>query len=315
MQQNPHPALGSLARACPRCQGAMDIFSSTAPQGKALHLDLCGRCRSVWFDAKEALQLPGLGWISLFRSLVGTAEPEYAAPQSGTLKCPRCKMPLEALHNQTRTGRFMLHRCGQCAGHLQTQVGMLAQWGYYRQALAADWAVLARENEGLLCQSCGGAIVTGARECGFCKTPAFVVDIKRLVLALQLPDIHAALSELAVPASAARMATWPCHACGHPLDPLREDVCGQCGHTVLVTRLADIQPALEAAEQLLRNPPPARRREVERAHSTKPTEAQARIDRMTSGFSAQGDRRALWIGCAYACFLFVLVALVQCMKM
>lgn len=315
MQQIQPIALAGLARPCPRCRGAMDIFSTAAQHGKTLHLDLCSRCRSVWFDAKESLQLPGLGWVSLFRSLIGSTAPGHIASEAATPLCPRCKLPLEAMHNQTRTGRFMQHRCTQCTGHLQTQVGVLAQWGYFRQALAADWAVLSREKEGLLCQSCGGAIATGAKACGYCKTPAFVIDIKRLVQALQLPDIQAALRNLSAPTSHARMATWPCHACGHPLDPLRDDACSQCAHTVLVTRLADIVPALDAAEQLLRNPPKVARQEVDTAYVAKPTAAQAKIDRMTSGFSAQGDRRALWVGCAYACFLFILLALVRCMQL
>ena len=236
---------GGQARLCPRCAVPMSLFAATRNTGQPVELDYCTGCQAVWFDAKESLQLSGLGWVALLRLLATAGEATTDFGQK-SLSCSRCRASLNAIHNQTRTGRFVVYRCMGCGGHFQTQVGVLAQWGHYRQALAA---------------------------------------------------------------------TWPCHACGNPLDPLVEAVCGVCQHPVVVTRLHDVMPALDAAEAQLKNPPPKRAdRPLPKDHA-KATQAQQHIDRMTSGFSASGDRKALWVGGAFALFVFVLLGLVRCMKM
>ncbi len=305
---------GGQARLCPCCAVPMALFAATRNSGQSVELDYCAGCQAVWFDAKESLQLSGLGWVALLRLLASAGETATDFGQK-SLSCSRCRASLNAIHNQTRTGRFVVYRCMGCGGHFQTQVGVLAQWGHYRQALAADWAVLAKEGQGLACQSCGAGIAVGASACEYCKTPAFVLDLARLSQSLQLPDVQASLDDIAGPSRSARAATWPCHACGNPLDPLVEAVCGVCQHPVVVTRLHDVMPALDAAEAQLKNPPPKRAdRPLPKDHA-KATQAQQHIDRMTSGFSASGDRKALWVGGAFALFVFVLLGLVRCMKM
>lgn len=116
----------ALARQCPRCAGSMVPFATTSNSGGTVGLDYCRTCRSVWFDAKESVQLSGLGWVALLRLLATSGE---AATDFGqkAFACPRCRMTLNAMHNQTRTGRFVLYRCTGCGGHFQTQVGLLSQ--------------------------------------------------------------------------------------------------------------------------------------------------------------------------------------------
>jgi Zn-finger nucleic acid-binding protein len=294
----------------------MHLFSSIAHHGTEIQLDVCRACHVVWFDNRESLALPGLSWVALLRLLaLDGSDTLYPAVSGRSLLCPRCKLGLGAMHNQTRTGRFVVHRCAACNGHLQSHVGLLAQWGYFRQALARDWAVLEKQGHSLQCQSCGAGLDMGANECAHCRTPAFIVDVARLAQVLQLADVRAALSSVSVPSRTAQSATWPCKSCGHPLDPLTDAACGQCQHPVLVTGLRELLPALDQAEQQLLRPRPPVQLENPAPGRSQPTEAQLRIDRVTSGFSSQGENRFKFVAMAFALFLLTMLGLVQCMQM
>ena len=222
--------------------------------GQTVHTDLCAPCRLVWLDEMEAVNLSGLGWVSLLRRLqnANTMQGESAVACAERHDCPRCGVALKPVHNLTTLGRFGEQECPRCRGGLASFALLLARRGVVRSMTRRDLDALKLEKREPACLNCGAALEREAcarglldsdARCTFCTSPLLVVDMPRFLTAL--------LSRHAEAVSAERLA-WPCRACGAPVEPTHGAACGGCGHPVVVPSLIDLTPLLDQAEPLLR---------------------------------------------------------------
>ena len=58
-----------------------------------IEIDLCEPCQSIWFDARENLQLTPGTTLSMFR-IIGERAARPAPQDRDIAKCPRCKAQL-----------------------------------------------------------------------------------------------------------------------------------------------------------------------------------------------------------------------------
>ena len=222
--------------------------------GNTVHTDLCGRCRLVWLDQFEGVNLSGLGWIHLLRRLQ-TSQSEAAVPCAASHDCPRCGTALKPVHNLTTLGRFGESECPRCRGGLASFASLLARRGLVRAMTRRDLDALAKEQRHPACLNCGAALereacarglLDSAAHCRYCASPLLVIDLPRFFTAL--------LSRHAQAVAADRLA-WPCSACGAPVEPTHGAACRECAHPVVVPSLIDLAPLLDEAEPLLRGSP------------------------------------------------------------
>ncbi|MDY0743562.1 hypothetical protein SNE35_03555 [Paucibacter sp. R3-3] len=236
---------------CPQCRQPMTALPLEGHYGNTVHTDLCAPCRLVWLDELEAVNLSGLGWVSLLRRLQqarGDAPPSAVA----ACDCPRCGATLKPVHNLTVMGRFGELECPRCRGGLAGFAALLARRGLVRAMTRRDLDALKTENREPACLNCGAGLEREAcarglldrdARCGYCTSPLLVMDMPRFFTAL--------LSRHAEPVSAERLA-WPCRACGATVEPTQGAACVDCGHPVVVPALIDLSPLLDRAEPLLR---------------------------------------------------------------
>ncbi len=236
----------SADRACPNCALPLRVLRLTGHYEREIEIDLCAPCRVAWFDARESMQLSGLGWIGLLEAL--DSNEAATRPWRGqALGCPRCRKPLRRQHNRTRWGLFVGSACPDEHGRLQSHAALLAERGLLRVPTAADREVMAHEAETWHCLNCGAAIDSvhdsAQAACRFCATPLLLFDLERLASSL-LPRPQ---ERKVLPGGS--LDVRPCRTCGVSLDPTRHTVCPQCGQTVLARSLAELRPLLVQLRQ------------------------------------------------------------------
>ncbi len=227
----------------------MAALTLSSHTGRSVHVDHCGPCRQIWFDALESVALDARGWIRLLRALQdgGQAPAADAAPPRGGLSCPSCRAPLKTVANQSRFGRFTALECPQRHGHLHGQAGVLAERGLVRLLQAPERKALQEERHRITCFNCGAPADGQADHCGYCQSPLVVLDVPRLARSLQPRLVDQGQTR----AEPGRPMPWRCRGCGHALDPARDAQCPQCGHLVVSLDLPDLGPLLDAAEAAL----------------------------------------------------------------
>ncbi len=230
---------------CPQCAAPMHHLRAPGHQGAQVDLDHCRPCGLVWFDAMESVHLSGLGWVQLLRELQMGLPSAHPDGHAARLSCPLCRVPLKAVHNRTRFGRFPTLECPSCCGHLHRQAGMLAERGLVRPLLPPERSALQQERRQLLCLSCGAPSDGQGDACSYCTAPLVMVDLPRLHHALRVRQ----RDEPLLSPSDGRPLAWACRGCGAPMDPVRETRCGRCDHAVVVPSLIDLVPMLDALER------------------------------------------------------------------
>lgn len=221
----------------------MKPFEAEGHRGNRITLDICERCHQVWFDERESIGLGSAGWARVLEHLLHLPTPLSAPDPKQAYTCPRCEEPLALLHNVSRYGRYRLHACSHCGGHLQQQSWLLAQHGFCRPLRGPDRFALVREGRTLDCLTCGAPIAPQEDACTYCETPPLVLDPQRLAQALlRRPQVPA----LAVVPTA---AIWRCPGCSRPVDPTVDEHCPQCGNPVWVDQPDTIRPVLHATRE------------------------------------------------------------------
>jgi hypothetical protein len=235
-------------RACPQCRSAMAQRRVHAHTGGPVLVDHCAACRLVWFDTLESVQLSGLGWVEMLRELTRDETRPPVASRPPTLGCPVCTRPLKTVHNRTRWGRFAALECTVGHGQLHSDAGLLAERGLVRTLLPPERSAILAARRVLHCFGCGAAAEGDAENCSWCASPLLVIDLPRLAHALR----QRGPAGEATPRADGVALRWPCHACGHALDPTRSAACPQCGAGVVAPSLGDLKPLLDIAEHELR---------------------------------------------------------------
>ena len=238
--------------------GGLTLVPMIDPSERAVRAGLvevlrCEACCLVWFDPLALDALDRSGWVQLLRALVQDRPRALVADASSGGPCPRCHRPLEPRPQQSQHGRYMSLACPEGHGQAQRDGALLASRGLFRPLLLAERVALATEQRQLDCLQCGAALDGGVEHCSYCHSPATVLDLHRLSLAIGLKDEAAESRRRPSPTGGddAPVQVWACHGCGHPLDPTRQTHCDRCHHPVLAPVMSDLLPLLHAAEQRL----------------------------------------------------------------
>lgn len=167
----------SAAVDCPRCSLVMEAHTLDGHLGRPVEVDLCQPCQSMWFDARENLQLTPGATLSLFR-VIGEHVAKPSLPEADTAKCPRCKARLRRTQDLQRATRFEYFRCPNHHGRLTTFFDFLKEKDFVRPLTARQVAELRKNIQMVHCSNCGGPIdLAKTSDCSHCGSPLSMLDM------------------------------------------------------------------------------------------------------------------------------------------
>ena len=157
--------------------------------GREVEIELCDPCQSIWFDARENLQLTPGATLSMFR-LIGEHVAKPAVQDGDIAKCPRCKAQLKRTHDLQRTTRFEYFRCPNGHGRLTTFFDFLKEKDFIRPLTPQQIAELRRNVQTINCSNCGAPIdLSKTSDCAHCGSPLSMLDMQQAErLVAQLRD-------------------------------------------------------------------------------------------------------------------------------
>ena len=224
--------------------------------GRSVDLDLCADCDLVWFDLTETAEVGGPALLEL----IGHMASAHALPHQplrADASCPRCDGRLKIVHNQSRWGQSSQLQCLQRHGAYQSFAQFLQEKGLLRPMSRVDRAKLLRDRGRIECVNCGAEIDAPDEQCRFCGSVPSLLDVARLAHALDPDEMLGAQDVHRTPA---RQAALQCAACGAALPPGVTISCSQCGATLAITSLAEVNASVQALAPALRaaaaHPPP-----------------------------------------------------------
>lgn len=164
---------------CPRCAGGMRRHLLGGHLGRDVEVDVCVPCQSIWFDAKESLQLTPGATLALFRVIGENVS--RPSPQDGEIaKCPQCKAQLRRTQDMQRNTRFEYFRCPNHHGRLSTFFEFLKEKDFIKPLSAQQVAELKRNLQSINCSNCGAPVDIGRRtDCGHCASPLSMLDLSQ----------------------------------------------------------------------------------------------------------------------------------------
>ena len=146
-------------------------------QGKPVEVDLCDPCQSLWFDARENVQLTPGSTLALFR-LIGEHASKPTLQDGDVAKCPRCKARLRRTSDLQRGTRFEYFRCPHDHGRLTTFFQFLREKDFIKPLNAQQIAELRRKIQTVNCSNCGGPVnLAKGSECAHCGSPLSMLDM------------------------------------------------------------------------------------------------------------------------------------------
>ena len=167
----------------------MEQHTLAGQQGRDVVIDLCEPCQSLWFDARENLQLTPGATLNLFR-VIGEHVGKPQLQDSDTSKCPRCRGRLRRTKDMQRATRFEYFKCPNGHGRLTTFFDFLKEKDFVRPLTPQQIADLRRNVQIINCSNCGAPIdlATGS-DCGHCGSPLSMLDMQQAAgLIAQLRD-------------------------------------------------------------------------------------------------------------------------------
>jgi hypothetical protein len=159
--------------------------------GRAVTIDLCQPCQSMWFDGRESLALTPAATLSLFR-IIGehVARPQLA--DADVAKCPRCRARLRRTNDMQRATRFEYYKCPNQHGRLTTFFDFLKEKDFIRPLTPQQINELRQNLQVVNCSNCGAPIdLVKGGACGHCGSALSMLDLQqaqRLVQQLRQAD-------------------------------------------------------------------------------------------------------------------------------
>jgi len=176
---------------CPRCAAPMTAQALVAHNGRALTIDICQPCQSIWFDTRESVALAPASTLTLFR-LIGERTARPAPTAAELAKCPRCHGRLRLTRDMQRNTRFEYLACPNGHGRLTTFLEFLKEKQFVRALTAPQLAELRATVQTVNCSNCGAAVnLAASSACGHCGSPLSMLDMRQaqaLVEQLQKAD-------------------------------------------------------------------------------------------------------------------------------
>jgi hypothetical protein len=203
--------------ACPGCDAPMRALDlGRKPHGQVT-VDLCGRCRGLWFDAFESVQLTPEATLALLREVAAVGDAPAPAARPAKPACPRCRRVLAPTQDVQRTTRFTYWRCAAGHGRFTPFVQFLREKDYVRPLDADEIARLRAHVGTVRCSGCGAPVDLGRdAACRYCGARVEVLDpdaVRRAIAAPRSerpvpspPAVHAIDAWLGVPSLPARGA-------------------------------------------------------------------------------------------------------------
>jgi ssDNA-binding Zn-finger/Zn-ribbon topoisomerase 1 len=192
---------------CPRCGKPMAAHMLDGHLGRGVEVDVCTPCQSMWFDARENLQLTPGATLSVFR-LIGERVGRPAAEDGEIVKCPRCNGRLRRTRDLQRATRFEYWRCPNDHGRLITFFDFLKEKDFIKPLTAPQIAELRRNVQAINCSNCGAPVdLAAGTECSHCRSPLSMLDLnqaERLIAQLQNADRTGKPIDPALPLALAR---------------------------------------------------------------------------------------------------------------
>ena len=112
--------------------------------GREIEIDLCVPCQSIWFDARENLQLTPGATLGIFR-VIGERVSKPAPQERDIAKCPRCNAQLRRTKDMQRSTRFEYFRCPNEHGRLTTFFDFLKEKDFVKPLTPLQIAELRQE--------------------------------------------------------------------------------------------------------------------------------------------------------------------------
>lgn len=169
-----------MVTSCPSCGEGMDVHRlDRKPLGSA-SIDLCTRCRALWFDGYESVQLSPGATLALLKT-IHAAEREPARALASRLSCPRCASTLKLTRDLARSTRFTYYRCERGHGRYTPFLQFLLEKSFVRPLPPHELERLKRSAGTIRCSGCGAGIDL-ARDpvCSYCRAPITVLDPEAL---------------------------------------------------------------------------------------------------------------------------------------
>jgi len=175
--------------------------------GRPVEVDLCEPCQSLWFDARENLQLTPGATLTLFR-LIGEHIGKPKLEDADVSKCPRCRAQLRRTQDLQRATRFGYFRCPNNHGRLTTFFDFLKEKDFVRPLTPQQVAELRKNIQTVNCSNCGAPVdLARGSDCAHCRSPLSMLDMhqaERLVAQLREADRSGKPVDPALPLALAR---------------------------------------------------------------------------------------------------------------
>ena len=147
--------------------------------GREIEIDLCQPCQSVWFDARENLQLTPGATLTMFR-IIGEHVSRPSLEDRDIAKCPRCHAQLRRTQDMQRSTRFEYFRCPNHHGRLTTFFDFLKEKDFIRPLTPQQIAELRKNVQIVNCSNCGAPIDLAKRsDCEHCGSPLSMLDLQQ----------------------------------------------------------------------------------------------------------------------------------------
>jgi hypothetical protein len=175
--------------------------------GREIQIDLCVPCQSIWFDARENLQLTPGATLGIFR-VIGERVSRPALQDRDIAKCPRCNAQLRRTQDMQRSTRFEYFRCPNEHGRLTTFFDFLKEKDFIRPLTPQQIAELRKNVQSINCSNCGAPVDLGrGSACTHCGSPLSMLDMhqaERLIAQLRDADRSDKPIDPALPLALAR---------------------------------------------------------------------------------------------------------------
>ena len=155
---------------------------------RAIEVDICDPCQSIWFDTRENLQLTPRATLTMFR-VIGEHVSRPVLQDGDLAKCPRCNARLRRTQDIQRSTRFEYFRCPNQHGRLIAFFDFLKEKDFVRPLTTLQIAELRKNIQAIDCSNCGAPVDLARRsDCSHCGSPLSMLDVgqaEKLVAQLQ----------------------------------------------------------------------------------------------------------------------------------
>lgn len=155
----------------------MRAFRVDGYLGKDVAVDVCVPCQSIWFDAREHLQLTPGATLTLFRVIgENVSRPQWQ--DRDLAHCPRCKAQLRRTQDIQRNTHFEYFRCPNQHGRLVSFFDFLKEKDFVKPLLPQQIAELRKYAHAVNCSNCGAPVDLAVNaQCTHCGSPLTMLDL------------------------------------------------------------------------------------------------------------------------------------------